>query len=589
MKIVKAWTRIAVISSAILLLVACGGGGGGYSGGGGGGGSTNVTVPNVVGMTQAAASTSITGAGLTVGTVTMASSNSVASGDVISQTPAASTSVASGSAVALTVSSGPAPVAVPNVVNQTQAAATTALTAAGLKVGTLTMAASNGVAAGNVISQNPAAGANVAPGSAVNLTVSTGPAQVAVPNVVGQPQAAASTAITNAGLKVGTMTMASCAQPVGDVCSTNPAAGTMVNPDSAVNLTVSAANHFAYVSQGGDSSLWGYSVDPASGAMTALPAPFPMILKGSLSELKIDPSHQFLYVVSQGAATDAVYAFVINSNDGTLTAVSGSSPISAGNSPVSLAFDASGKFLFVLNMGNNGSGHPSISRYSVNTSTGALTLLGATNITNGHAPTQLARAGGYLYVTLPGANGIDLLTINPDGSLTEGATPYASDTGPYSVAVDAAGTVLYTANGGTGNAGSVSAFTISAADGSLTAFCTPTPCVSAIAIPANNDIGIDPAGKYLFVTEGSANGALGVYPIDTSSATGLDAQVAGSPFAAGNTPNSVGFDPLGQFVYAPNNGSMNVSQFKLNSTNPVLTAIGSPAGAGSGPNFIAVY
>ena len=191
-------------------------------------------------------------------------------------------------------------------------------------------------------------------------------------------------------------------------------------------------------------------------------------------------------------------------------------------------------------------------------------------------------------MALPNANGIDLFTINPDGTILEAKTPYLSDTGPFSVAVDAAGTVLYSANAGSG-AGSVSAFTISAADGSLTAICTPTPCVSAIPIPANNDLGIDPEGKYLFVTEGNTKGALGVFPIDKSSATGLDAEVAGSPFTAGNTPNSVGFDPLGQFVYVPNDGSMNVSQFKLNSTNPVLTPIGSPVGGGNGPDFIAVY
>jgi hypothetical protein len=65
-----------------------------------------VVVPNVVGNTQAVATTTITGAGLIVGTVTMQSSATVASGNVISESPAAATSVASGSAVNLTVSSG---------------------------------------------------------------------------------------------------------------------------------------------------------------------------------------------------------------------------------------------------------------------------------------------------------------------------------------------------------------------------------------------------------------------------------------------------------------------------------------------------
>jgi VWFA-related protein len=66
-----------------------------------------VAVPNVVNQTQAAATTTLTGAGLAVGAVSQASSATVPSGSVISQNPAAGTSVAAGSAVALVVSTGP--------------------------------------------------------------------------------------------------------------------------------------------------------------------------------------------------------------------------------------------------------------------------------------------------------------------------------------------------------------------------------------------------------------------------------------------------------------------------------------------------
>ena len=69
----------------------------------------SVTVPNVVGMTQANASTAITGVGLAVGGITTAFSSTVASGAVISQTPTGGASASVGSAVALSVSLGPAP------------------------------------------------------------------------------------------------------------------------------------------------------------------------------------------------------------------------------------------------------------------------------------------------------------------------------------------------------------------------------------------------------------------------------------------------------------------------------------------------
>src|SRR5262245_1948516 len=132
---------------------------------------------------------------------TAASVTTVPSGSVISQNPAAGTQGATGSAVALVVSSGPPQVAVPNVVGLTQAAATSAITGANLVVGTVTTASSTTVPSGSVISQNPTAGTQIAIGSAVALVVSSGaPGQILVPDVVGLTQAAATTAISNAGL-----------------------------------------------------------------------------------------------------------------------------------------------------------------------------------------------------------------------------------------------------------------------------------------------------------------------------------------------------------------------------------------------------
>jgi len=202
--------------------------------------AASVSVPNVVGLTQAAATTAITGAGLVVGTVTTQSSSTVPAGAVISQNPTSGTLVAPGSSVNLVVSTGPPPVPVPNVVGLTQTAASTAITGAGLVVGTVTTQSSSTVPAGAVISQNPTSGTLVAPGSSVNLVVSTGPPPVSVPNVVGLTQTAASTAITGAGLVVGTVTtQSSSTVPAGAVISQNPTSGSLVAPGSSVNLVVS--------------------------------------------------------------------------------------------------------------------------------------------------------------------------------------------------------------------------------------------------------------------------------------------------------------------------------------------------------------
>ena len=198
------------------------------------------TVPNVVNLTQAAATGAITGAGLTVGIVTPASSVSVPAGSVISQDPVAGTSVTAGSAVNLIVSSGATLVPVPTVVNLTQAAAASTITGAGLVVGTVNTASSVTVPAGSVISQNPTPGTQVAAGSAVNLVVSTGLPPVSVPTVVNSTQTNATTAITGAGLIVGTITNSpSAIVPAGSVISQTPSGGSLVSPGSLVNLVVS--------------------------------------------------------------------------------------------------------------------------------------------------------------------------------------------------------------------------------------------------------------------------------------------------------------------------------------------------------------
>ena len=105
----------------------------------------------------------------------------------------------------------PPPLLVPNVVGLTRAAAEAAITDAGLVVGTVSTATSDSIPVGLVISQTPGAEASVALGSAVTLVVSS--TLVTVPDVLGQLQAQAATALTTAGLVLGTVTTVDSAAP----------------------------------------------------------------------------------------------------------------------------------------------------------------------------------------------------------------------------------------------------------------------------------------------------------------------------------------------------------------------------------------
>ena len=138
---------------------------------------TTLLVPDLGGMTVAEATTALNNVGMVVGTQTQQPNQFAPVGTVLSQSPGLGAVATPGGAVNLVLSSGPAPVAVPNVVGQTEAAARTAITTAGLKVGTVTRQTSTTVASGNVISQNPAGATQALTGSSVDLVVSSGAPQ----------------------------------------------------------------------------------------------------------------------------------------------------------------------------------------------------------------------------------------------------------------------------------------------------------------------------------------------------------------------------------------------------------------------------
>lgn len=222
----------APAGSAIALLVAPGSAG-------------NVTVPSVIALSQAAATSALNAAGLVVGVVTMQSSPTVPVGHVIAQTPPAGSSVAAGSAVDLVVSSGPPQVVVPDVVGQGVSSATVALTGAGLVVGTVTHEVSTTVPFNVVISQAPAAGASVAAGSAVALVVSLGPPCGAFTDVAASSPFCSSVEwMRNRGITQGCTPSAYC--PDADVSRLAMAAfmnrlGSALTPGPAVTEAATGA------------------------------------------------------------------------------------------------------------------------------------------------------------------------------------------------------------------------------------------------------------------------------------------------------------------------------------------------------------
>ena len=203
---------------------------------------TEVTVPNVVGKDEATARAAIEAAGLTVGTVTEASSDTVTSGLVISQTVAANTKTAKGTKVNLVLSSGPSSVKVTDVIGHEQSRAEQELAAAGFQV-SVKEAYSSDVRPGLVISTTPDRGTPAKPGSTVTMTVSQGKEKVTIPSVsVGMTYEAAAEKLEDAGF-TGTISEATeSSDSVGSGFVTRYSPSGTVDPDGTVTIYVSTGS-----------------------------------------------------------------------------------------------------------------------------------------------------------------------------------------------------------------------------------------------------------------------------------------------------------------------------------------------------------
>jgi beta-lactam-binding protein with PASTA domain len=158
-------------------------------------------------------------------------------GQVIDQDPNPHEKADDGSTVTLVVSEGPGTVRVPTVAGRPLAAAIDALKKQKIEA-TVDQRPSSTVEKGFVIRTIPAAGEIVNVGERIQLFVSSGPAQVAVPDVTGLARDSAEKLLTDAGLEPAIEEVES-AKPENEVISQNPAAATKVDKGSRVTITVS--------------------------------------------------------------------------------------------------------------------------------------------------------------------------------------------------------------------------------------------------------------------------------------------------------------------------------------------------------------
>lgn len=403
---------------------------------------------------------------------------------------------------------------------------------------------------------------------------------------------------------------------------------------TSVAVTCSAGTasvgKFAYTANNGDGTISAYTIDPTSGALTAVAGPpvadgahpaavslapngkfafsasdngtkiqaytidqtsGALMLVGTVStgfsvgssypDIAVDSQSAHLYIASAG--DNEIADFAIDPTSGALTAIQ-TPPVSAGAGAAGIpAFSPDGKYLYVVNKTAN-----TVSGYSIDPTSGALTSLG-TDVATGAAPDWIVFTpdGKYAYVADSGEDFISAYSAS-SGVLTPLATPkYQTNELPMDLTIDTSGTHLYAPVANSSNPGAVDWFTINA-DGTLTGGkAVPADSVPAGVTPVYLDI--DPAAPFAYV---SSKGGAEVYGYSIDPSTGALTALPGSPFStgAGSLPQFITIDPSGKFGYTANEATANISEFQIDLTHGTLTPIPGNATipAGQQPIFVSI-
>ncbi|MFF2505346.1 Stk1 family PASTA domain-containing Ser/Thr kinase [Streptomyces sp. NPDC058067] len=196
-------------------------------------------VPPLLAKTQAQAKERLSRAGLDLGHIKRAYSDTAKRGTVIDSDPRSGARIRDNGSVDLTVSLGPETVRVPAVEGMPRAKAERTLKDAGLEPGMVSQDFSDDVPRGSVISTAPESGTTRRSGSAVALTVSRGSA-VDVPDVTGETEEQAIADLQDAGLKAEIATeQVFSDQDKGSVAQQSPVGGKTLAEGDTVELTIS--------------------------------------------------------------------------------------------------------------------------------------------------------------------------------------------------------------------------------------------------------------------------------------------------------------------------------------------------------------
>jgi 6-phosphogluconolactonase (cycloisomerase 2 family) len=366
-------------------------------------------------------------------------------------------------------------------------------------------------------------------------------------------------------------------QTDGSLSSINSNAGYPVGAGPS-DVLVDHTGTYLYVINGGDADISGFTITPLTGVLVANNAAAAPYTAGSLGPAPfygtIDPTNTYLYVPT---GDGNVSSFQITSN-GQLSTPGTVSPVAGAGFLTNIVIDPSGKYIYVV---DNNVVPSNIYAFNVGTG-GAFGAAIGSAIPAGNTSFGMAidPTSTLLAVDNQFSDTISLFTIGSTGALTSlvpastGAAPLfmAFDIG--SAAAQVAPAEVVTANKTTGD---ISAFT--AASGVLTADAN----APYAGVAGNSQIGSSVTGSLFFT--GSASGKqLAGYGFNAANTPAI-AALAGSPYSLtpAGAAGTVIADPSGLFAYVADTTNALVHSYAYNPTTNSLAltstapATGQPA------------
>lgn len=310
--------------------------------------------------------------------------------------------------------------------------------------------------------------------------------------------------------------------------------------------------------------IYGYSVNESTGALTLL-AGFPVASGGngsntlSSQQITVDKINGRLFIINDDS--DTLSAFTINGN-GSLTAMPFSPITLSSGSWASVRVHPSGSPVIVGSSGSTATIHS----FTI-TPTTATEAVGSPYSTSSSSAfiTAFSRNGDYLYAGGNVNNLVSGYAVNTaTGVLTALAgSPFNSGTSTNTgFATDAAGRFFLTGF----SANEARAFTTAAG---IPTAVTGNPFTSGLSNAV--DGAMHPNDNFYVVADRFGN-RVGSYQISGSGAATTLTAVAGSPFASGGAfTNSLVFNAVGNYLFATNGNTRNLTTYSVNTGTGVLT------------------